>query len=108
MNWLETIELRTSLNQSKTVEKTIDLLIKELNQNNKELRIYNFSHLTINTDFSIHIVHNCKEINKVGSVTALSIISCLKTYGSINHNIWVKAESKNLGKRNNKYFAGDI
>jgi hypothetical protein len=44
----------------------------------------------IDTDFSIHLFHDSKKVEKSGSPLGLRLASALKEFGLVNHSIWIE------------------
>ncbi len=92
MEWLEIIELRSTVLGNITLMAQLTDILKEINTEQKKDRIKLFSGDTIATDFSIHIEHFSgppMEKSKLGR----HISMVLKNFGLINHKIWVKIEN---------------
>lgn len=92
MEWLEIIELRSTVLDHITLMAQLTDILKEINTELKKDKIKLFSNETIATDFSIHIEHFSgppMEKSKLGR--HISIV--LNNFGLINHKIWVKVEN---------------
>ena len=50
--------------------------------------------LMIDTDFSIHLFHDSKKMERSGSSLGLCLASALKEFGLVNHSIWIEMHSK--------------
>ena len=92
MEWLEIIELRSTVLDNITLMAQLTDILKEINTELKTDRIKLFSSNTIATDFSIQIAHFSgppMEKSKLGRHISMT----LKNFGLINHKIWVKIEN---------------
>ncbi len=94
MKWLEIIELRSVGNNLKLLEPELKSLIEELNKESKQRAVKVYSRVTIESDFSIHLYHDSKEIDINGSTLGLHLVSILKEFGLINHSVWIEQLGK--------------
>ena len=94
MKWLEIIELRSVGSNRKLLESQLQNLVDRVNKASKHKTIKIYNHTTVETDFSIHLHHDTKEVDKNGSPLGLQLISTLKEYGLTNHSVWVKKHRK--------------
>ena len=89
MKWLEIIEIRTTGKNREEVEAHFQKLMFVINRE-KKLQVKVYTHLNLDTDISIHIIHISQTIDKSGSSLALHIRSAMNKYGLINHSIWIE------------------
>ena len=94
MKWLEIIELRSVGKNRKLLEQDLKSLIEELNKETEQRTIKVYSRVIVDSDFSIHLLHDSKEADINGSPLGLQLVSALKEYGLINHSVWVQRFSK--------------
>ena len=91
MKWLEIIELRSAGRNRTLLESQLQNVISnEVNQVPKQQTIKVYNHLAVETDFSIHLLHDSKEADIGGSPLGLRLASALKEFGLVNHSIWVE------------------
>ena len=91
MKWLEIIELRSAGSQRALLESQLQNLINnEVNQDAKQQTIKVYSHVAVETDFSIHLVHDSHRVNISGSPLGQRLASALKEFGLVNHSVWVE------------------
>ena len=90
MKWLETIELRSTEGNRKSLESQLLKLVNEVNRKteNHAIKVYNRS--AIGTDFCIQLLHDSRKVVANGSQLGLHLVSELKAFGLINHSIWVE------------------
>jgi hypothetical protein len=93
MKWLEIIELRSVDKNKKFLEQALKVLMEDLNQEVEQLAIKVFCRVNVDSDFSIHLLHDSKEADVNGSALGLQLVSYLKEYGLINHSVWVEKHS---------------
>ncbi len=88
MEWLEIIELRSTVLDNTALKNELTEILKEINAEPKENRIKLFSSDTIDTDFCVYIEHfSGPPVKK--SRLGRHIYMTLKKFGLINHKIWV-------------------
>ena len=90
MKWIEIIELRSADNNRELMKSKLQKLINEMDKETKKQAIKVYSRVKIDTDFSIHLFHNSKEVENSGSPLGLRIASALKEFGLVNHSIWIE------------------
>jgi len=90
MKWLEIIELRSVGSNRTLLESQLQSLINEVNQDAKQQTIKVYSHVAVETDFSIHLYHDSKEADISGSPLGQRLASALKEFGLVNHSVWVE------------------
>jgi hypothetical protein len=90
MKWLEIIELRSVGSNKQLLEDELKSLIKELNKDGIQGLIKVYAHNSVDSDFSIHLLHDSAEADINGSTLGLQLISTLKDFGLLNHNVWVE------------------
>jgi len=93
MKWLEIIELRSVGSNRALLESELQSLINEVNQEARQQKIKVYSHITVETDFSIHLYHDSKEAEIGGSPLGLRLATALKEFGLVNHSVWVERYS---------------
>ena len=94
MKWLEVIELRTAGSNRELLESQLQELINKVDKETKKQAIKVYSHVAINTDFSIHLFHDSKKAEANGSRLGLRIAAALKDFGLVTHSIWIEMHSK--------------
>jgi hypothetical protein len=94
MKWLEIIELR-SVNRNRDLLKSqLRNLINEAEQEAKKQAIKVYSRVMIDTDFSIHLLHDSKKPENSGSPLGLNLATALKDFGLVNHSVWIEMYDK--------------
>ena len=93
MKWLEIIELRSAGSNKALLESQLQNLIKEVNKEAKQQAIKIYSRVIVDTDFSIHLIHNSNKIES-GSPLGLRLASALKEYGLVYHSVWIEMYGK--------------
>jgi len=93
MNWLEIIELRSTGGNKKMLESELKKLVIELNKETKMQAIKIYGREMIDTDFSIHLIHDSINTEHSGSPIGLRVSSALKEFGLVNHSVWIEMQS---------------
>ena len=91
MKFLEVIELRSADFHRTDLEPVVHRLIKDVSEKAGEHNITAYCHMTIDTDFRIHLVHESMEAQSQGSPLGLQLAVTLKEYGLVNHSLWAEA-----------------
>lgn len=94
MKWVEVIQLRSVENKHDRLESKLHRLIEEVNKEKKRRAIVAYNHALVDTDFSIHLFHDSKKVKMNGSRLGLRLASVLKTFGLVNHSVWIKMKDK--------------
>ncbi len=87
MKWLEIIEVRAVQIDKKILNQKVALL-QDDTHSNESVKIY--VNVRLETDWSIHLLHNSKQANPRGSDIALRFKEVLKEFGIVNHSIWLE------------------
>jgi len=90
MKWLEVIELRSVGSNQELLESHLQMLIDEVEKEASKQTIKSYRRVMIDTDFSIHLVHDSTEGENSASPLGLRLTSALKEFGMVNHRIWVE------------------
>ena len=93
MKWLEIIELRLAGTNIEQLESQFKELVNEVFDEMKDQAIKSYRGALINSDYSVHLVHDSKEPDNNGSQLGLHIVSALKEFGLVNHSIWIEMQS---------------
>lgn len=94
MKWIEVIQLRSVDSNRERLESKLQRLIDQVEKGRKKQVIMTYSRVLIDTDFSIHIFHDSKKVEKGGSRLGLRLVTALKEFGLVNHSIWIEMHSK--------------
>lgn len=94
MKWIELIQLRSAGSKREILESELQRLIDEVDRKRKTKIIMAYSRVSIDTDFSIHIIHDSKKVENSGSRLGLRLAAALKEFGLVNHSIWMEIHGK--------------
>lgn len=94
MKWLEIIELRSVGTKRIFLEAQLQKLIDDVEKeaNKQIIKVYN--HVTIDVDFSIHLLHDSANVEQEGSPLGLQLAFALKEFGMVNHSVWIEMFNK--------------
>lgn len=90
MKWLEIIEVRSAGNRRKLIDSQLEHLINETGQNTRETTTKVYKLATVETDFSIHLLHDSAEVEHDGSPIGQRLAFTLKEFGIVNHQILIE------------------
>lgn len=95
MKWLETIRVQAASGFETAMEKelkvlTRDLLTKTGGSGLVEALIYN--HASVPGHFAICLTWETEDPQITGSLTGLNLSKTLKTFGLVDHSVWVEKE----------------
>jgi hypothetical protein len=90
LKWLEIIELRIDTFDRNQVVSDLEMIIKELKLPKQKLKLGLYRHAYIETDFSIHLVHDSENIQPSGSPLSRHLASVLTEFGIIHRTVWVR------------------
>lgn len=90
MKWLEIIEIRSVGNKRAVMESQLQSLINEVKQETRQPAVKVYSHITVETDFSIYLYNDSKRTDVSGSPLGQRLASALKEFGLVNHSVWVE------------------
>jgi hypothetical protein len=96
MAWLEIIEIRAVGSNRDILESQLQDLIKDVNQDENLQTIKVFRHVMLETDFSIHLLHDSHKADTKCSSICSRLVPSLKDFGLVNHTIWI--ENSNVGE----------
>lgn len=99
MKTLQIIELRTSMDKTKSVRKYLSLWVNQVKQSLKAgSKVISFRHLHLSNDFSIHLLTENKEEVAALSLLGKQLVSSLKTYGLVSYSAWEEQTDEKICK----------
>ncbi len=94
MKWIEIIELRSTDLGDRLIEKDLKKILTQLEKESEKYNIKVYTRVMVDTDYSIHLVHDSRIVESGGSVLGIRLVSALKSYGLVNHTIWIEKTLK--------------
>jgi len=94
MKWLEIIELRSVSKHHALVEQDLADLAAGADQEVKPQVINVYRHLTVETDWSIHLHYQSEREDVCESPLGLRLAAALKEFGLVHHGVWVEKYKK--------------
>ena len=91
MKWVETIKLRVSESDRKSVNQELSELILKLPLEGGLSEIKLYQHALLKNDFSINLYGQSERLMPQGSPTGLCLLHLVKPFGLITHSVWVEA-----------------
>ena len=98
MKWIEIIELRSVSHRYVLQELDVENFLTDASLAVKPCAINVYRHGTIETDVSIHLLYDSKQVDIYGSVLGEQLTSFLKEFGLVNHTVWVNTSQKSHRK----------
>ena len=87
MKWLEIIELRTVNTDQNSIQHQIVEWMDEI----KDLKTYHiYTNVRIDTDMSIHLIHESEQLDLHGSVFGGQLKEMLREWGLVSHSVWIE------------------
>lgn len=90
MKWVEIIELRAVENNQELLESQLQQLIHQVDKEANTPAIKTYHRVMLDTDVSIHLVHDSTTVERNGSPLGLRLASSLKEFGLVNHSLWIE------------------
>lgn len=90
MKWLEIIELRTVGKNRAAMELQLYSLIDEVKHKMRQHAIKVYCHISVETDFSIHLYTDSVSADYGGSPLGQRLASALGEFGLVNHSVWIE------------------
>ncbi len=94
MKWLEIIELRTGSRIDEDLQEILTNLLAEIKHDLSKPKVRIYNNFSVDSDFSIHLIHKHSKPDAMGSVLGMHIAASLKNYGMMNHHIWCEMDIK--------------
>jgi hypothetical protein len=95
MKWLETIKVQIATGFETAMEKELKVLMKDFLTKTRgsgleEAHIYN--HASVPGYFAICLTWETEVSQTTGSLIGLNLSQALKTFGLVDHSVWVEKE----------------
>ena len=92
MKWIEIIELRSAGNTRKQLEAHLQEFMDQVEKKSEKQKVKLYTRMMIDTDVSIHLFHDSSKVKNRGSSLGIRLVSTLKSYGLVNHTIWIEKQ----------------
>ncbi|MFC1539483.1 hypothetical protein ACFL6H_08665 [Candidatus Latescibacterota bacterium] len=93
MKWLEIIEIQSIDCNQELFGSQLQKVINEVEMETNKQTVIGYRHAIIDNNFSIHLIHDSKEVEKHGSKLSIRLATILKEIGLVNHSIWIEMHS---------------
>ena len=90
MKWVEMIELRSIDGNRELLKSHLQQLIHQVNKEVNTQTIKAYRRVMVDTDVSIHLVHNSPHVEHGGSPLGLRLVSSLQEFGLVTHSVWIE------------------
>jgi chlorite dismutase len=94
MKWLEIIEFRSVGGNRELLESHLQELIQQVDKETQRQTIKTYRRVMLDTDLSIHLFHDSKNMEQGGSPLGLRLASSFKEFGLVNHSVWTEMSVK--------------
>lgn len=103
MRWLETIKVQSATGKEKTTENELTLLVREIRKNTDRqgLRAATVSrHASVSGYFALRLLWDTDDLQASGSSLGMNLAQSLKTFGIVNHSVWIEWSKMKGGRKN--------
>jgi hypothetical protein len=103
MRWLETIKVQSATAKEKTTENQLAILLREILKNTDRQGLSAAtvsSHVSVPGYFALRLLWDTGDLQPRGSLLGMSLAQSLKTFGLVDHSVWIEC-SKITGGKNN-------
>jgi hypothetical protein len=90
MVWMEMIRLRTTATRMKEVDNLLFEATKHVEGDEGLIRLRVYRSVSLHTDIAISLIWGIQPEVAGGSRAGLSIGDALKTFGLVDHSIWIE------------------
>jgi len=80
--------LRAAGSSRAMIASKLRQLTRTIGNNGRSPKIVTYSRVLIDTDYSIHIIHDSGKVEGQGSALGLHLANTLKAFGLVNHSVW--------------------
>ena len=88
MKWIEVVQLRAAGSNRVMIVSKLKQLTRTIGHNSRPHTIITYSRALVDTDYSIHIIHDSGKVEAQGSPLGLQLANTLKVFGLVNHSVW--------------------
>ena len=93
MKWMETIRIQTAGNRTGNADEELLVLVQGIHENQGGGGLLNLllcSHASMPGYFAIHLFWDTACPQTRGSLPGLSLAQALKSFGMVDHSVWVE------------------
>ena len=92
MKWLEVIHLRSAEQDPERLTEFLDQIIDEINGEEGGCKVSLYGRANLKNDVCLQLHHSSEQVRLSGSRLGLHLTMALKTFGMVNHTVWVAAK----------------
>jgi hypothetical protein len=95
VKWLEMIKVQVSSGQEITVKNELLSLVADIQKNPDYPGLLEFAiyrHALVPGYFFIHLLWDSQHPQTRGSIAGLSLAQTLKTFGLVDHSVWMETD----------------
>lgn len=94
MKWVEVIHVRSNERETVRLMETVQRLIDQVNEDKNTEAITLYRRADLGTDLSLQLFHNSAREESNGSQVGLCIAQELKSFGMVNHRVWIEIPNR--------------
>jgi len=103
MRWMETIKVQSATGKEHTTEHELTVLSREVQKNSgrqglREATVS--SHASVPGCFALRLFWDTDDPQPRGSLSGMSLAQSLKTFGLVDHSVWIETGNKEGGENN--------
>lgn len=90
MNWSEVIAVRSTGSNTASLKSALEELMGDVHEDDASEGVRIYHREKIDTDFCIILSHAGETVLGEGSPLGLRLAAALKTFGLVNHSVWIE------------------
>jgi hypothetical protein len=93
LKWLEIIELRSSEGDRQLQKTQVQELMDDVKMKDSKETVKVYCRVIVDIDINILLFHESVNVETNGSSLGLYLTSTLKSFGIVNHSVWIEKHS---------------
>ena len=93
MKWIEFLKVQAAGTQGQRATPELSELIADIREKPGLVEADIYGHATVYGDFAVLLLWNTEQPPQEGSMAGLNLKQILKTYGLVNHTVWIIKEN---------------
>lgn len=94
IRWIQVIKVRSVGDKSDELEIELRDLISAIEIQTRSIAKAYFR-ASVEGDFSVHLIHQKKELVPAGSELGIKLVGALREFGFVSHRVWIELPSSN-------------
>jgi hypothetical protein len=103
MRWMETIRVQSATSKEHSTEHELTVLAREVQKNPDRQGLRDAtvsSHASVHGCFALRLFWDTDDPQPRGSLLGMSLAQSLKTFGLVDHSVWIETGNKEGGRNN--------